>query len=351
MKIIPIACVLALSAVLLLPGARAAQKTQSGDAVLFIAQSEAEAPDAAMQAEKTAAAMPEKTASDEAVIELLCGEETIKVSVKEYLTSVVLCEMPASFEPEALKAQAVAARTFLWKQAAGEKHETADLCADSACCQAWRSEEELRKTFGDGFDAAWQKAASAVQQTQDEVICYDGALIDATYFSCSGGSTEAAVAVWGTDVPYLQSVASPGEEDALRYESEAEVSLEEFRKVIETVNEKADLTKPSEQWLGDVTRTAGGGVDEMTIGGQKFKGTELRSLFDLRSTCFTAEVEGDRVVFHVRGFGHRVGMSQYGAQHLAQSGFSYRVILQYYYQNTRIKKLSREASGQYELSA
>lgn len=348
MKIIPIACALALTAILLLPSSRAAENEEKReDAVLFIAPVGAEADKPA--AEQTACEAAAPVESDEAVVRLLCGEETIDLQAADYLTSVLLCEMPSSFELEALKAQAVAARTFLWKQAAGGKHENADLCADSACCQAWRGEEELRETFGDGFDAAWEKAARAVYETKDEVLVYDGALIDATYFSCAGGNTEAAIAVWGTDVPYLQSVSSP-DEDALRARSEAEFSLSEFRSIIEAADSTADLSGESSSWLGGVTRTEGGGVDEMQIGGSTFKGIQLRKLFNLRSTCFTLELTEDTAVFHVRGYGHRVGMSQYGAQHLAQSGFSYRVILQYYYQNTRIKKLSREGSGQYALS-
>ena len=141
---------------------------------------------------------------------LLTPDGTRELELDEYLTAVVLCEMPPDFEPEALRAQAVAARTFACRQMRGGKHEGGAVCASSACCQAWRSEDELRERLGIEFDADWEKAADAVTATHDEVLTYDGALIDATFFSCSGGRTEAAVAVWGSDVPYLQSVESIG---------------------------------------------------------------------------------------------------------------------------------------------
>lgn len=353
MKTVFIGCVLSLLAIFLIPTAapepQVPEPAQSQ--VLFIAQ-----PGQAETESTPAPAAPEKTDEEEAIagdasqLQLLCGGQTLTARVRDYLTSVVLCEMPVTFAPEALKAQAVAARTFLWKQAACKKHTDADVCADSACCQAWLCEDALREKFGADYEAAVKKAAQAVSETADEVLCYNGELIDATYFSCSGGSTEAAVAVWGTDVPYLQPVASPGEEYAARYESEASFSLDAFRSVITAADAAAALGEDPAAWLGEITYTEGGGVDTALIGGAAFTGVQLRQLFGLNSTKFTLELTDAGAVFHVLGFGHRVGMSQYGADNLANNGFSYRVILQYYYQNTRIKKLSRAASGQYLLS-
>lgn len=349
MKTVLIGCVLSVLAILLIPSSapEPQQPDEPRSQVLFISQ---EQPEAAATAAAKALTADELPGSDASKLRLLCGSEILEVGAQDYLTSVVLCEMPASFEPEALKAQAVAARTFLWKQAQSAKHANADVCADSACCQAWMSEQALREKFGDAYDEAVQKAKQAVLQTADEVLTYNGALIDATYFSCSGGSTEAAVAVWGTDVPYLQPVESPGEETAARYESEAVCSLDEFRSIITGANEAAALGSDVDTWLGEITYTEGGGVDTAVIGGEAFTGVELRRLFGLNSTKFTLELTQAGAKFHVLGFGHRVGMSQYGAENMAENGFSYRVILQYYYQNTRIKKLSRADSGQYTLS-
>ena len=287
------------------------------------------------------AAAPQKAnePSDERTVTLLTSDGTRELELDEYLTAVVLCEMPPDFEPEALRAQAVAARTFACRQMRGGKHEGGAVCTDSACCQAWRSEDELRERLGTEFDADWEKAADAVTATHDEVLTYDGALIDATFFSCSGGRTEAAVAVWGSDVPYLQSVESYGEQAALRYASEAAFTAEEFREKILGIEPEADLTGDPESWLGTISYTDGGGVDEIAIGGAPLTGVQMRSVFHLNSTQFTLEFADGAFHFSVLGYGHRVGMSQYGANYMAQQGYSYRVILPYYYRGAQITPL------------
>ena len=257
-----------------------------------------------------------------------------------YLTQVVLSEMPADFAPEALKAQAVAARTFARRQMAGGKHADADICDRNACCQACLSADALQERYGAAFDAAWDKASSAVQQTQDEVLTYGGALIDAVYFSCSGGSTEAAAAVWGTDVPYLQAVDSPGEQDAAPYASTVTCSPAEFA---ETLGLAADGDPAG--WLGGTSYTAGGGVDTCTIRGQAYAGTRLRQLFGLNSTRFALRYADGVFRFDVRGYGHRVGMSQYGANAIARLGFDYQTILRYYYRGARIEPQRLPSQG------
>ena len=282
----------------------------------------------------------EPEAAGKGMIRLLDGGTAQLLPMDDYLTCVVLSEMPPEFESEALKAQAVAARTFTEKRRLSAKHENADVCSDSACCQAWQSEAALREKFGADFDVYEEKARAAVETTQDEALFYAGALIDATYFSCSNGKTEAAVAVWGTDVPYLQSVESFGEEAALRYESEVVCTAAQLREKLTG----AKLDGAPEGWFGAVSYTDGGGVDSMEIGGIAYSGTELRSLLGLNSTCFTVSCEGDTVIFSVCGYGHRVGMSQYGANYMAAQGFDYRTILQYYYRGTEIKKLSQTTS-------
>ena len=244
--------------------------------------------------------------------------------------------MPASFETEALKAQAVAARTFAMRQMAGGKHDGYDLCADSACCQAWNSQEAMTEKLGSSCETYWSKAAQAVQETAGEVLTYDGQLIDAVYFSCSGGRTEDAVAVWGSEVPYLQSVPSVGEEQANVFETEATVDAEVFRAVLLQNDYQISLSGSSENWFGEVVYTDGGGVQSMEIGGQTVEGTALRSMFRLNSTCFTISVSDGQVIFHVKGYGHRVGMSQYGANAMAKAGSSYGEILSHYYDGTQI---------------
>ena len=252
-----------------------------------------------------------------------------QMSLREYLVGVVLAEMPASFESEALKAQAVVARTYTMKRMEGGKHGQAAVCMDSGCCQGWRSGEDY--LADGGKSSAVEKVRSAVADTDGLVLRYDGKLIDATYFSCSGGTTEDAVAVWGQDVPYLKSVESPGEEDAPRFTDRVSFSATEFAG-------KLGLSADGEprDWFGAVTHTAGGGVETMVIRGKSFTGTQLRSKLGLRSTAFEISASGSTITITTRGFGHRVGMSQYGAQAMAQAGNSFSEILAHYYTGTEL---------------
>ena len=247
-----------------------------------------------------------------------------QMDLREYLVGVVLAEMPADFEPEALKAQAVVARTYTRKRMAGGKHSGAAVCMDSGCCQGWRSEEDYLEAGGKR--ASVEKVRAAVADTDGLVLRYGGQLIDATYFSCSGGTTEDAVAVWGQDVPYLQSVLSPGEENAPRFSDSVTFSPAEFAG-------KLGLSANGDPggWFGAATYTDGGGVDTMVIRGKTFSGTQLRSKLGLRSTAFEITVSGNTITVTTRGFGHRVGMSQYGAQAMAKTGSSFADILAHYY--------------------
>ncbi len=247
-----------------------------------------------------------------------------QMTLGEYLVGVVLAEMPADFEAEALKAQAVVARTYTCRRMAGSKHDGAAVCMDSGCCQGFRSAEEYREQGGK--TASVEKVRQAVEATDGLVLRYGGALIDATYFSCSGGSTEDAVAVWGQDVPYLQAVESPGEEAAPRYSDSVTFSAAELAGKLGIEN-RGDPAG----WFSDVTYTDGGGVASITVRGKTFSGTGFRSKLGLRSTAFSVAAEGENIVITTRGFGHRVGMSQYGAQAMARQGTGFEEILSHYY--------------------
>ena len=254
----------------------------------------------------------------------------MRLPLNEYLTGVVLAEMPVSFETEALKAQSVVARTYTIRASQKiSKHTEADVCVQSECCQAYISPESFLDKGGKKEDI--NRIYQIVQSTDAEVLTYEGDLIEATYFSCSGGYTEDAVAVWGTDVPYLQSVISPGEENAAHYTDSVEFTCGEFASLL-----GIELTGTPDSWFSDITYTDGGGVDTMTIGGNSFSGTELRKRLGLRSTAFTVIPQGDTIVINTRGFGHRVGMSQYGADAMAREGSTYQQILNYYYQGTQL---------------
>ena len=305
---------------------------------------EPEAPDDAPEEASASGASAQPAAWDEATtVSLLTEGGVISLSLREYLTGVVLSEMPASFSAEALKAQAVAARTFTLKKLEASKHADADLCADSACCQAWTSREALAEKLGSAFSQYWQKAAAAVAGTDGLVLTYDGQLIDAVYFSCSGGSTEDAVAVWGGDVPYLQAVESPGEEISGKFETQVTVPLAQFRQILEAADPDVWLSGSADSWFGPCSLTEGGGVATWEIGGQSFTGTQLRSLFSLNSAKFTISAGDSEIVFSVSGYGHRVGMSQYGAEAMARAGSDFEEILLHYYTGVTLTRMAQDA--------
>ena len=252
------------------------------------------------------------------------------MELTDYLTGVVLAEMPVSFEAEAQKAQAVVARTYALRACGGEsKHETAAVCTESGCCQGYMAPETYLAKGG--LQESVDKIRSAVDATAGYVLTYEGELIEATYFSCSGGSTEDAVAVWGTDVPYLRATSSPGEENAAHYTDTVNFTFDEFTDAL-----NLEPAGDPGTWLEGVSYTAGGGVDTMTLCGKTFKGTQMRSLLGLRSTAFTLAVGGSTITVTTKGYGHRVGMSQYGADAMAMAGSTYPEILAHYYQGTTL---------------
>ncbi len=265
---------------------------------------------------------------------LVASDRVQLMGLEDYIIGVVLAEMPASFEMEALKAQAVVARTYAMRRVAlGDRHKDMAICTDSTCCQAYITEDTYLMERGNQADVA--KIKAAVEATAGEVLTYNGELIEATYFSCSGGRTEDAVAVWGTEIPYLQAVDSPGEERSDIYENQVYFTAAEFsRKLGRT------LTGTPESWLGQKTYTEGGGVASMVIGGITYSGVELRKCLGLNSTAFDMTPDGGGITVKTRGRGHRVGMSQYGADAMAVTGSGYQQILAYYYQGTRIDKLT-----------
>ena len=248
-----------------------------------------------------------------------------------YLTCVVLAEMPASFEDEALKAQAIVARTYALKRmTSGSKHEGGAVCTDHTCCQAYCTPEEYLEKGGSKTHV--EKIRSAVTRTRGQILTYKDELIDATYFSCSGGRTEDAVAVWGSDIPYLQAVDSPGEEEASHYMETVTFTATQFQALLGET-----LPGRPETWIGDITHTAGGGVDTIRIGGEMYKGTQIRQLLNIRSTSFVISAVGNTIIVTTKGYGHRVGMSQYGANAMAEEGKDYTQILAHYYQGTSLQ--------------
>lgn len=248
------------------------------------------------------------------------------IDLETYLTGVLLAEMPADFHEEALKAQAVAARTYTWKAfTTGGKHGDGSVCMDPSCCQAYLTEEAYLSRGGSG--EALEKVRQAVAATSGFVLAYEGELIEATYFSSAGGSTEAAVAVWGAEFPYLQAVSSP---EAVHMDTVC-YTVSEFQKLL-----GRELPETPAQWFGAINYTEGGGVADLEICGESYTGVQLRSLLGLRSTAFQIQVEDQTITITTRGYGHRVGMSQYGANTMAEQGSHYQNILQHYYPGTNL---------------
>ena len=254
-----------------------------------------------------------------------------QIELDAYITGVVLAEMPAQFEPDALMAQAVAARTYTLKRFfEGSKHGNADVCTKASCCQAYMTYEEYLQRGGVKED--YDRVCDAVFFTAGNVLKYNDEFIEATYFSCSGGVTEAAVSVWGTDIPYLISQPSYGEESADVYAVTTTFTKEKFLSMLE-------LEADSEINITDVTYTAGGGIDTIVICGSEFTGSQLRQRLGLYSTNCMISVVGSSVIITTRGYGHRVGMSQYGAEAMAVEGNDYKEILSYYYPGTELVDL------------
>ena len=243
-------------------------------------------------------------------LRLLTDDGVREISLHDYLVGVLAAELPSDFPTEALRAQAVASRTFALRKAAANKHTGADVCASAACCQGWREER----------DAAFE---AAVSTTDGLVLTYDGALIDATFFSSAAGRTEAAVAVWGGEVPYLQSVESP-EDTPYAAQSEC-IDAQTFADTLTAAHPELSLSGAPETWFG----------------GQWIAGTELRRLFSLRSTDMELVPLTDGVQITTHGYGHRVGMSQYGARTMALQGSDFEEILLHYYSGARIEQLRR----------
>ena len=258
-----------------------------------------------------------------------------EMDLEEYICRVVLGEMPASFEVEALKAQAVAARTYTLRCLGGSKHENGAICTSSKCCQSYCEPEGYIRNGGTYANV--RKVFDAVMQTAGEVLYYADQLIMATYFSSAGGTTEDAKAVWGNSFPYLTPVNSPEGDD--RYNGETvSFSVKEFQ-------EKLGVTlkgKP-ESWFGAATYTVGGGVDKIRIGGKLYSGITLREKLGLRSTDFTVTATDTGVTFTTNGYGHRVGMSQYGADAMAATGSDYKTILLHYYTGTHLGQYSPDS--------
>ena len=257
-----------------------------------------------------------------------------------YLLGVVRAEMPASFAPEALKAQAVAARTYtLHKMENGgsANHPEADACDDITCCQAYKTYAQAALDWGEAASDYEAKIRTAVEETDGQCILYEGRPVLAVFHSSSSGSTQDAADVWSAQVPYLRSVETPESGDTVPgFHTTASFQAAQLKELLQAALPEAELGGSPSNWFTNIRQQPNGTVTALAVGGVEVGGNQLRTILDLRSACFTMAFDGDQVTFSVTGYGHGVGMSQYGANVLAQGGMAYDEILRWYYTGAEV---------------
>ncbi len=282
----------------------------------------------------------EPASSDEAVFKVLDKDAGViyTFAERDFLIYTVASEMPASYPLEALKAQAVASYTYYTyeknRQAENADLQGADFTAVPSSFPETYSPEGLKKYWGDNYDKHLQTIADAVDAVYGKQIVYDGAPIFAAYHAANAGKTESSSIIWGTDFSYLQPVVSSGDTLSPHYESTVTVSDTDFAAAFPSLS----LTGDADTWIsGTPTVSDSKTVTAITVGGTSLTGKQVRDALKLRSACFSVTHTENGFVFTVSGYGHGVGMSQYGAKVMAEQGFTYDEILQHYYSGVSIE--------------
>ncbi|MDQ1143616.1 stage II sporulation protein D [Bacillus sp. SORGH_AS 510] len=256
-----------------------------------------------------------------------------KVNLEDYLVGVVAAEMPADFKEEALKAQALTARTYIVKRLVSKDTLGAPKGAqvtDTVIHQVYKSDEELRRAWGTDYDWKMKKVLEAVRSTAGQILTYKGEAIQATFFSTSNGYTENSEDYWGGNIPYLKSVSSPWDKKSPKFNSQKVMTVKEFEA-------KLGVKVGAGSQIGKIVeRTTGKRVAKVDFSGKVLSGKDIREKLDLRSSDFAWERKGANIVITTKGFGHGVGMSQYGANGMAEEGKNYKDIVKHYYQGVEI---------------
>ncbi|MDR2655263.1 MAG: stage II sporulation protein D [Oscillospiraceae bacterium] len=281
---------------------------------------------------------------------LILNESTGKVdrvSVKDYVTGAVMSEMPAAYETEALKAQAVAAHTYALRSRENQKKtpdpalKGADFKADPQKYLGYMTIDIAKERFGENFDAYYKKISGAVNQVLDEALIYKDEPIVAAYHAISAGRTEAASNVWQGGADYLMPVDSGGDKLSPEYEVETVLSSEEVKEKLESVFASINLPENPENWFEIKTRSDSGYITEVHSGGLKLTGLELRNALGLRSSDLILKYSGGYFTFTTFGYGHGVGLSQYGSDYMARQGKNYREILLHYYTGAELVNVKK----------
>ena len=260
-----------------------------------------------------------------------------EVPVREYVIGAVCAEMPADFEIEAIKAQAVSAHTYAERQRSNARENPdeslngADFSNDTSKYQGYFSEKQIKDSYGENFDEYYKKISSAVDEVLNYIITFDNMPIISAFHSMSSGITESAENVWGTPTPYLVPVDSSYDKSAPKYLDEKSFSPEELKNILEESFPEVNLQEDFTDWIKINSVSDSGTVLSAQVGNLTLSGGELRSALGLRSACFDIDFSENSVTFTTKGFGHGVGMSQYGANSMAQDGKNWREILSHYY--------------------
>ena len=271
----------------------------------------------------------EKKQIEEKTIKLKDEEAFLEINIEDYIIGVVACEMPASFFPEALKAQAVASRTYALKKMEENKSYDIENSTDNQC---YLSVDEMKEKWGENFNKYYNKISNAVESTKGECLTYNGDIITAFYFAMSNGYTEESQYVFNEKLPYIKNVTSPWETTHKNFVEKNEYTEKEFLN-------KLKSAESAVKNIEILNKTKTGRVDKIKINNKIYKGVEFRRLLNLKSTDFKITKKSNKIVIETKGYGHGVGMSQYGANGLAAENKTYKEILNYYYKNIDIKNV------------
>lgn len=265
------------------------------------------------------------------------SQQVIEVDLNEYLLGVLAAEMPATYHEEALKAQAVAAYTYLLnkRNSTDESLDGADLSNNSATHQGYITAEERKEKWGDKAEAYEEKLKKAVEEVSGKVITYEGKPIIAAFHAINSGVTQSAKTVWGGEVPYLKSVNSIGDKLSPDCVKTVAISASEFSNLAANI-EGCALNGEGDSWIGEIDTNSSGYVESIEIGSAELTGLEARDALGLRSAVFTYEYKDGNFMFTTNGYGHCVGMSQYGADYMARQGSTWEEILEHYYTGVEI---------------
>ncbi|MCQ2449086.1 MAG: stage II sporulation protein D [Clostridia bacterium] len=259
------------------------------------------------------------------------------LSAKDYLCGVVAGEMPPTYEAEALKAQVVAAYTFACRRKANNKDKSYDISDDCTVDQACLSKADACKKWGEKAEEYLQKIEKAVDEVYGFAVLYDGDLALTAYHAVSSGRTESSADIWGGEVPYLISVTSDGDRTAPNYKNTATFTPTDFADRCTAI---VTLSGDPEKWVGEMTRTGAGSVKTVMLGGKQISGADLRAALGLKSSNFEIACQSDKITVTTFGYGHGVGMSQYGANEMAKQGSGFAEILGWYYPGCTVRKIT-----------